>query len=119
MALGALAGCSSSPYNLAPARGKVTCKGQPVANASVFFEPEQASSAKSLKRAEAVTNANGEFVLTTVHTGDGAIVGKHKVKIVFEDAYKHPPCAAPTNLTLEVKPGGNEFPIEMSQDGKK
>ena len=115
----ALAGCSGSTYDLAPAKGKLTCKGQPVANASVFFLPDHSKPSQPLKQAEAITNESGEFVLTTVRNGDGAIVGKHKVKIAFEDAYKHPPCSLPANLILEVKPGSNHFDIEMSKVGKK
>ena len=92
-----------------PAKGKVSYKNQPVEGATVSFLGSRA--------AIAVTDASGEFILTTVTSGDGAVPGDHKVtvtKIVappsaakkagnmsMEDAAKaaqEPPAAKPLSL---------------------
>src|SRR5262245_44737795 len=74
------AGCGSS--SMAPVSGRVTWKGQPVANAIVTFEPisdEENPGPGSFGR----TNANGEFTLVPNNgPGQGALVGRHKVRIV-------------------------------------
>lgn len=84
--------------------GKVVCKGQPVANASVLFNPvSQGKSALVGKQAYANTNANGEFVLTTYENGDGAVLGKHKV-IVAGDPRTPCDCyAIDTRELMEVE----------------
>lgn len=56
--------------------GKVTYQGQPVANVSVLFMKDKAPSPSSGE-----TNAQGEFVLTTYASGDGAFPGKNKVML--------------------------------------
>lgn len=108
-------GCSSgNPFPTAKASGKVTFKGQPVANAAVVFTPQAAQGATmSGKSANGMTDASGAFVLSTYSEGDGAVVGKHRVSVSSDDANKPLPGKTPPNLVLEVKPGGNDFPIEL------
>ncbi|MEM8947391.1 MAG: hypothetical protein AAGD11_19610 [Planctomycetota bacterium] len=75
-----LMGCgSSSPY--APVQGKVTLDGKPLADAAVAFTPKQAGG----RRALGVTRADGTFVLTTLRSGDGALLGDHHVTITAVD----------------------------------
>lgn len=59
-----------------PARGKVTYKNLPVEGATVSFLGDGKSRA-----ALAVTDAAGEFILTTVRSGDGAVPGTHRVTV--------------------------------------
>jgi hypothetical protein len=89
---------------VALASGKVLCQGQPVANASVLFNPvSQGKSALAGRQAYANTDANGEFVLSTYGNGDGAVVGKHKV-IVAGDPQTPCNCyAIDTRELMEVE----------------
>ena len=59
-----------------PTSGKVTLDGKPVEGAVVMF----ISTAKPLS-AQGLTNANGEYQLTTYADRDGAIAGEHKVTV--------------------------------------
>ncbi len=75
-----LTGCGSG---LAPVRGKLVYPdGSPVTemlNAQVVFEGVGADG-KGYSAAGTL-DANGEFVLTTEKTGDGAVTGKNKVLV--------------------------------------
>ncbi len=62
-------------------QGKVTYKGQPVADADVTFTCE----AKN-RSAFGKTNADGEFKLTTFRPNDGAVAGKHIVTVSKPEA---------------------------------
>lgn len=108
-------GCSTSGPPLATVQGKIMCKGQGVPNASIRFEPETPEMGSV--GAEGTTDANGAFTLTTPGRGRGAIPGKHRVLINYEDAYKHPPCSLPKSYTLEVTSGANDFMIELDKLG--
>lgn len=72
------AGCSKGPAGpkTAPARGKVTYKKVPVEGATVSFLGDG-----RIAPAIAITNAAGEFILTTTRSGDGAVPGKHRVTV--------------------------------------
>jgi len=76
-------GCSdSNPFPVAKVEGIVMCDGQPVPDVLVQFDPVRTgSSALVGKRSQAVTNGDGQFVLTTYNRNDGAIVGKHEVRV--------------------------------------
>lgn len=113
-----LLGCSSSQPPVAPVTGKITCQGKPVANAVVRFSPVDQSSGKT-KEGEGKTNERGQFTLSTFGRHDGALVGKHKVLISYEDAYKHPPCALPRDLVKDVTAGSNEINIELAPEVKR
>lgn len=71
-----MAGCGGS--ETAPTSkvsGTVTLDGEPVADASVGFVPENG------RPASGVTDESGRFTLTTFEPGDGAVLGKHQVVI--------------------------------------
>jgi hypothetical protein len=62
-----------------PVSGQVKLDGKPLANATVFFQPEQANAGPA---SQAVTDASGNFTLkVTSKDAPGALVGKHKVSI--------------------------------------
>ncbi len=73
--LGAGCGGPDRP-DLAPVSGVVSYQGKPLAGAQVSFH-----NAKSPRVASGVTDAQGEFTLTTFDEGDGALVGEHRVSV--------------------------------------
>jgi hypothetical protein len=71
----ALAGCGPSGPTIVPVTGTLTHKGHPVANALVFFLPENGNGRPS----QGQTDAEGRFKLSYTNEKDGVMVGKHKV----------------------------------------
>lgn len=109
-------GCGSGDaHPTAAVQGKVLHNGQPVADAVVSFTPQAgaASSNQPGKSATGRTDATGTFTLSTYQIGDGAIVGTHQVTVSSEDPNQPLPGQAAKDLTLEVKPGTNDFQIEL------
>jgi hypothetical protein len=108
-----LPGCGRS--SLAPVHGRVTCHGQPVREAGVIFSPmaKAPTDRESGKAAAGSTDADGRYVITTYKSGDGALIGKHRVSIVLDNTAKAP-CGHSKVVVREVKPGDNVFDIEMS-----
>jgi len=104
--LAAAVGCSDGIEKkpVAATSGRVLCKGLPVANASVLFNPvSQGKSALAGKQGYANTNANGEFVISTYGDRDGAVVGRHKI-IVAGDPEDLCECVAiDTREVMEVE----------------
>jgi hypothetical protein len=79
----AVAGCSDSPYELAPVQGRVTIEGQPLAHAKLMFSPvDAADNLNPGKPAFGLVQEDGSYSLTTFHPNDGAVVGEHWVTIV-------------------------------------
>jgi hypothetical protein len=66
--------------NLAKVSGKVTYKGQPVKNGTVFFMPDEGKGTVGPPAVGSITS-NGSYVMSTDTAGDGVIVGHHKVGI--------------------------------------
>ncbi len=78
----AIGGCGGHDYPIAPVEGTVTLDGEPLANASVGFEPvrkEKGTTAGFGSYGQ--TDAQGRYRLESVHGDDGAVVGKHRVSI--------------------------------------
>ncbi len=74
-------GCNKGSQQFAPVSGKVTLNGQPLANATVSFQPIAKQGIEAGPGSTAKTNDKGEFTLK-VSTGKlGAVVGKHRVII--------------------------------------
>ena len=71
----ALSGCGPGRPATIPVSGSVTLDGQPVAAATVLFQPVSGVPGR------AITAADGSFTLTTFTDGDGAIVGRHQVAV--------------------------------------
>ena len=81
----------------------VVCQGQPVPHARVFFEPlETGESAIVWKQGFAVAAAYGTFVLSTYEPNDGAVVGKHRVRVDRPHAEDYPKFTCPCVLNSEV-----------------
>jgi hypothetical protein len=72
-------GCGDS--SIVPVSGRITCGGQPLANASVVFSP-QSGEKNPGPSSQARTDKDGRFTLQlATGKGSGAVVGKHKVSI--------------------------------------
>jgi len=74
-----LSGCSTKPDNRprrVPVTGTVLYKGQPVANATVLFEPANDTPAAAGK-----TDAQGRYHLETFGSADGAVPGDYKITV--------------------------------------
>lgn len=83
-----LSGCGGGRPDVEPVKGKVVCNGQPVTVGSVAFVPIGAPGSEAGGRpAIGTVGPDGTFVLTTYETGDGAIVGKHRVEYVASDEH--------------------------------
>ncbi len=78
-----LAGCGGiEKFPTAATTGTVLCEGSPVEYALVFFEPLQTGqSAMVGKQGVAITDAEGKFTISTYGDEDGAVVGKHRVRV--------------------------------------
>jgi hypothetical protein len=119
-----LAGCGGPEHpEVGRVSGVVTLDGQPLAEATVMFQPTEG------RASIATTNSAGKYSLTYLDGVPGALLGAHKViirtEIPGEDG--QPPIAKEklpkryhdqTELTAEVKRGANtfNFPL-MSQAG--
>ena len=72
----------------APVSGKVTCNGQPITEGYVLFTPILDASAdpkKSGKSAYGTIQPDGTYTLTTYEEGDGALLGRHEVRVYRPD----------------------------------
>ncbi len=80
----AASGCGDGrdKKSVAATEGTVMCEGQPVPFVAVFFEPlAEGKSANVGKQAIGHCDANGRFILSTYDSNDGAVVGKHRVRV--------------------------------------
>lgn len=110
-------------------RGRVMVDGQPAQDALVAFYAPDAKDGKKLTRiADALTEADGSYVLSTYKANDGAPAGKYRVTIVQRDApfdadgkaskNRLPALyATPTTsvLTVEVRDGPAEFNFDLKR----
>jgi hypothetical protein len=110
-----LAGCGSK-VEMAPVSGTVTMNGKPVGNVLAIFhpEPEPGSIEAPTRPAMATADGQGRFELSTKVKGDGAAVGKHKVSVAAASGEIPPPGQLPHEYQVEVKPGQNEFHLELT-----
>jgi hypothetical protein len=115
------AGCGNGRY---PVHGKVTREdGTPIGESMIVFE--------SVDRTPNITargdiDLDGSYELGTTKPGDGAPVGKYRVKITPLMANVDEPTHAPpfdprfsdfktSGLEFEIKPGSNDFSIKVKQ----
>jgi hypothetical protein len=94
LVLVAAAGCGGQgQHKTAVVRGTVKYKGKPVPNGTVNFIPEGNGPS-----ATGELGPDGTYTLTTYKSGDGAVLGRHKVVIVAmqDQAGKLPEERSPT-----------------------
>jgi hypothetical protein len=104
-------GCGGDAFPVAKTSGRVVCEGQPVKRAQVYFEPIQdGKSAVIGKQGFSFTDDNGEFVLSTYGHLDGAVIGKHRVRVGMPEV----PCDCVTNSEKDVMQVEVETGIENS-----
>jgi hypothetical protein len=114
-----LVGCNTPEHpDVGRVSGVITLNGQPLAEATVMFQPTQG------RASIATTDSAGKYSLTYLDGVPGALLGTHKViirtEIPGEDG--QPPIAKEklpkkyhelTELTAEVKKGSNTFNFEL------
>jgi len=77
-------GCGSGKF--VPVSGRVTLNGEPLAGATVSFEPlTEPGAAPPPTGSLGKTDEKGEFALQTTSGENGAVVGKHRVRIFLPD----------------------------------
>ncbi|EAQ79269.1 hypothetical protein [Blastopirellula marina] len=133
-------GCGTDDLPLGHVTGRVTCQTKPISAATILFTPI-ANSGSTLvgKPATSKIGPDGSFELTTYQMHDGAVLGPHRVTVVFDgqeldsmtlteesnpeyavrrsspSSRKLPPCARyPQEIELEVTGAENHFDIELS-----
>lgn len=76
-------GCGTGgEFPTAATTGRVLCEGQPVPSVLVFFEPLQSGkSALVGKQGIGYADADGKFVVSTYGENDGAVIGRHRVRV--------------------------------------
>lgn len=102
----AATGCSDGlkEFPCASVSGTVTCDGQPVREAQVFFAPKMTGkSAEVGKPGFSWTDENGHFVLSTYGDQDGAVVGLHVVRVTTGSKYPCPCAGDETRDLMEVE----------------
>jgi hypothetical protein len=81
------AGCDSGPKYV-PVSGVITLDGKPYGNAVITFQPVlTANNANPGRGSSAETESDGRFVLKTDEGKPGAVVGKHKVRIMSKGTH--------------------------------
>lgn len=117
-----LSGCGKGAFPTVPVTGRIVCEGEPVPFAMVYFEPQrEGESAIVGKPGFATADGDGRFVLGTYELADGAVVGKHRVRVDRPAPGKNPPgwqCGCEMNANVdvavvEVVDGENDFKIEL------
>jgi hypothetical protein len=119
-----VAGCGpSGAFPTAPVRGRVICEGKPVPHVMVFFEPlETGKSAIVGRSGFAEAKEDGTFEISSYGTNDGAVIGRHRVRVGLPRPGDYPnfkcDCYLNSEVDLtevEVKPGKNEFDLVLKK----
>jgi hypothetical protein len=119
-----LAGCGGTEHpDVADVRGTVTLDGQPLANASIMFQPTTAG-----RPSLGTTDDQGNYTLLYLDGVEGAMLGTHKVVIRTEVPGEdgEPPVVREklppkyhnrSELTAEVAQGKNtiDFPLSSTK----
>ncbi len=118
-----LPGCGRTDRELAPITGKVFYNGKPLKFGAVMIEHEYG------QPATAAIQPDGAFTMATRGEGEGAVVGKRRVRIACYEAQGPGAPVGDTlgallipekytsfetsELVVDIKPGGNE-PLEFN-----
>lgn len=77
-----VAGCGGDGYSLATVEGRITDRGQPVAGASVTYQPIAPAKENPGPSSFGITDADGRYRLRTMTDNlPGAAVGRHRIRI--------------------------------------
>jgi len=123
--LGSLLGCGGvEEFPRAQATGRVMCEGKPVAKALVTFEVKRTGgSAMVGQLGTAVTDEEGKFVVSTYGNKDGAVIGKHMIRVGKTES--SPPCNCALNdMTVQMEvdvseKGPNNFEVTLAKKSAK
>jgi hypothetical protein len=82
-----IVGCEKPPFSVAPVSGVVTLNGQPAPHVAVMFQPVAPPGVENPGPGSfGITDEQGRYALKLVGPETpGAVVGKHKVRIVDHD----------------------------------
>jgi hypothetical protein len=105
-------GCSPSVKlsGLVPVAGTVTLDGEPLADATLSFVPQNWSDSTKMRTGVAMTDANGRFKAMTLQLGDGLYPGEFNVLI---SKTKTEPYTAEQQQRLEA---GKFVPKQQSKE---
>jgi hypothetical protein len=115
----ALAGCGGvEQFPMAKTTGRVLCEGKPVAKAIVYFEPKRTGdSGLTGQQGFGLTDDDGKFTISTYGTNDGAVIGKHMVRVGKSENSGACTCALNAmTVLMEVevaKNSTNEFEVVL------
>jgi hypothetical protein len=118
-----LAGCTGGDFPTAPTRGRVLCEGKPVPHVMVFFEPLESGQSAIVGRAGfAIAKEDGTFEISSYGKNDGAVIGKHRVRVGLPHREDFPnfkcDCYLNSEVDLkevEVKKGQNDFELVLNK----
>lgn len=115
-----LTSCGSSKPQFVPVSGRVLVDGKPVANLMVTFQPIGTTGSDPGPGSAGITDVNGRYTLkvsSQQFEGDGAVPGKHKVRIgsvqAGEGVPTDPEIGSPDGAPL---PGKELIPTKYNQD---
>jgi hypothetical protein len=111
LVLGAIAGCSRIPADVVPVSGQVTLDGQPLAGATVTFQPIRSPADEKVVSGGSVgyTDSAGRFELRLIDPDvPGAAIGKHTVTIT----------TATTSSDDAARPQGERVPASWRDASK-
>ena len=109
-------GCGPGGPPIESVEGTVTLDGKPLPNASVVFVPENG------RPAGATTDSQGHYVLTFTEGRQGAMLGKHKVRISTARDPSETPSGEPIPASPETIPAKYNAQTELEftvEAGKK
>ena len=119
-----VAGCRpGGDFPTAPTSGRVLCEGQPVPHVMVFFEPlETGDSAIVGRSGFAIAKDDGTFAISSYGDKDGAVIGRHRVRVGLPHREDFPnyKCDCYLNsevdlMEVDVKKGKNEFELDLKK----
>ena len=109
VALAVVGGCGGRS-DIGTVSGRVTYKGQPLSGVEVQFNPEGRG-----RNSVGYTDADGQYEVQYTPSVKGALIGPHTVA-VLDRSGKTPIPSKFTSLKFEVKPGRNQFDIDITSE---
>jgi hypothetical protein len=118
-------GCGGEHFDYGQVRGTVTLDRKPLAGVLVYYYPVIKDGDPVPPSSSGVTDAAGNYELMSRTEVAGAVIGPHKVVVMFPpsrgaEAAKRPKIpqdytlVAGTPLQFDVKPGPGDYPIALT-----